>query len=512
MHFDYKITLGQTYPTQEAYWKAKSECHQRCADLMLWLCNINGGIYIKLGQHIAALVYLLPMEYTETMKVLQDRCPPTSLPAVETLFLDDTGTPLSDHFSAFDPTPVGVASLAQVHKATLRSTGEKVAVKIQHPHLDHHAPVDIKVCGWFASQVRKIFPDFEFDWLAEELRESLPRELDFTMEAENARIVAKNFQRDPVVKIPKVHWANRRILVMEYIDGGKVDDVDYMKKHGINVHELSHELALAFYKMIFFDGFVHCDPHPGNVFVRPKKKSWFYIPIISELFLPRSHNFEIVLLDHGLYRNLTDSLRLDYAHLWDSLIRGDEPGILKYSHKIFTRPTSTEPKNGIDHHRLFASMVTGRSWALISSSKGQATASALASSRSDVELKEVHEKAQTGSFFQAIAEVLAKLPRELLLLLKTNDLLRAVDDSLGVTSPDSGVSAMAGMMRRIGLMGWHCAVVIRDLTLGDVAAQSSWARPSFSRREFWTAWGLYLDVVVRVGGLEAWAFYKSIFG
>ncbi|KAJ3095606.1 putative aarF domain-containing protein kinase 1, partial [Phlyctochytrium planicorne] len=464
MAFDYKWTLGRTYASNEAYLKAKSECHQRCADWMLWVCRANGGVYIKLGQHIAALMYLLPTEYTETMKVLQDRCPPSSMTAIQDLFLSDTSTPLSSHFSTFDPTPVGVASLAQVHKATLPS-GQEVAVKIQHPHLDEHAPIDIALCGWFAGQVKTLFPDFEFDWLALELKESLPRELDFQLEAGNARKVAGYFKGDAVVKIPEVLWAKRRILVMEYINGGKVDDVDYMHKHNIDVFDLSHELSKAFFKMIFFDGFVHCDPHPGNVFVRPLKPSRFYIPIITELFLRPKHNFEIVLLDHGLYRTLSDPLRLDYAHIWDSLLRGDEPGILEYSHRIFTR--STQSKGGFDHHRLFASMLTGRSWKLISSSSGSSM-SALATNRSTAEMDDVHQKAQSGMFFVAISEVLAKLPRELLLLLKTNDLLRAVDESLGVTRTGSGSSVLTGMVRRVALMGWYCAVVIRRESIDEV--------------------------------------------
>ncbi|KAI8851411.1 ABC1 family-domain-containing protein [Chytridium lagenaria] len=468
MALDYKLTLSRNYPSQQAYQDAKSACHERCAKWMLWVCNLNGGIYIKL--------------YTETMKVLQDRCPPSTLAALEALFLQDTNSTLSDHFSDLDPTPLGVASLAQVHKATLKSTGEVVAVKIQHPHLDEHAPIDIKICGWFASRVRKVFPEFEFDWLADELREK----------AENAREGSSEFAGDTVVKIPEVLWAKRRILVMEYINGGKVDNLEYMRITGINVHDLSHELSKAFFKMIFFDG------------------SSFYIPIISDLFFSRSHNFEIVLLDHGLYRRLTDSLRLDYAHLWDSLIRGNEEDILKYSHRIFTRPTTAIPaKDGIDHHRLFASMLTGRSWALISSSNGTGTASALATARTSSELDEVHTKVQSGRFFIAIAEVLAKLPREVLLLLKTNDLLRAVDDDLGVTK-GSGESIMTGMMRRVALMGWYCAVVIRDRTLEELAARSTFVMPSWTRGEFWNAWSLYLNVVARIAVLDAWVYARQL--
>ena len=99
----------------------------------------NGGIYIKLGQHITALTYLLPPEWTNTMLPLQDKCPQSSLEEIEKLFENDLGKKMSDLFIEFDPNPVGVASLAQVHIATLKN-GEKVAVKIQHPSLKEFVP------------------------------------------------------------------------------------------------------------------------------------------------------------------------------------------------------------------------------------------------------------------------------------------------------------------------------------------------------------------------------------
>ncbi|KAJ3161034.1 putative aarF domain-containing protein kinase 1 [Irineochytrium annulatum] len=458
----------------------------------------NGGVYIKLGQHLAALVYLLPEEYTNTLKVLQDQCPPTAMEAMERMVLADTGSTLADHFDEFDRVPLGAASLAQVHKAKLRSTGATVAVKLQHPHLDEHAPVDIRLCSWFAERVKRLFPDFEFDWLAEEVRESLPRELDFAQEAENAREVARNFRGSTVVKIPEVVWATRRILVMEFIEGAKVDNVEYMRHNNINLLDLSNELAKAFYKMIFYDGFVHCDPHPGNVFVRPVKRSAITIPFVCQLFGLPWRNYEIVLLDHGLYRRLPSSLRLDYAHLWDSILRGDEPGILKYSHRIFTRHTphhQQQSSDGIQHHRLFASMLTGRSWRRITAGNNS-----LASRVSAAELQEVAEKAATGRFFQSIAEVLAKLPREVLLLLKTGDLLRAVDDSLMVDG-EGGGAVVTGMYRRVGLMLVFCAVAIREKRVDGLGAWDV---------RVWWAWLDYWAVVGRLVALEVWLAARRV--
>lgn len=108
-----------------------------------------------------------------------------------------------------------VASLAQVHKAVLKNTTQFVAVKIQHPTLDFYSAVDIQMCADIVLLVKKVFPEFEFDWLAEEMKDSLPKELDFVREGENGLKTLNNFSTEPSIKIPKVYWAKRRVLCME---------------------------------------------------------------------------------------------------------------------------------------------------------------------------------------------------------------------------------------------------------------------------------------------------------
>ncbi|KAJ3299973.1 putative aarF domain-containing protein kinase 1 [Borealophlyctis nickersoniae] len=446
MGIDYKWSLlrGPDDIGVEEYERVKSACHTRCAKRLLQLCETNGGIYLKLGQHIAALVFLLPVEYTNTFRVLFDQCPPTSLEDVERLFRKDLNCTINDLFASFDPKPLGVASLAQVHRATLPN-GHEVAVKIQHPHLDDHAPVDIATTARLVYLAKKAFPEFEFDWLAEEMQKSLPQELDFEHEANNAETVRKNFNGADVMKIPKVYWAKRRVLVMEFVKGKRIDDLSFLKANAISPHHVSEELTKAYSEMIFLHGFVHCDPHPGNIFVRPVPPPRWHIPLFSGWF-SRRHNFDIVLLDHGLYRTLTDSFRLDYARLWAALIAGDERGIEDYSYRLFTQSERVS-EAGVDHHRLFASMLTGRTWDAIQGEGG------LSSSRSKDEANVMRDKATEGRFFMAIAQILAKLPRELLLLLKTNDLLRAVDDALGVSS-----GATSHLIKMMATMG--CVVVV----------------------------------------------------
>ena len=202
-----------------------------------------------------------------------------------------------------------------------------------------------------------------------------------------------------------------------------------------------------------------------------------------------------MLLDHGLYRTLKRSFVLDYAHLWDALIRSNEKDIENYAYRLFLHGERVS-KNGIDYHRLFASMLTGRSWEAISS--GDA---GIASERTSQEINLISTKASQGEFIVAISEILAKLPGELLLLLKTNDLLRAVDASLGV-----GQTEKEHMLRVISTMGWYCAFVIwKD----SAQSYTSLIRPRWTRMEYWTLLFSFCKVGARLMMLNLFLELKS---
>jgi aarF domain-containing kinase len=147
----------------------------------------NGSIFIKLGQHLSSLGYLLPLEWTTTFVPLQDKCPVSSIELIEAMFITDTGHPISELFSSFESTPIGAASLAQVHVATLKETGQKVAVKVQHPALAEWVPLDLALTRMTFSALKQFFPEYDLEWLSREMDLSLPQELDFRKEAENAR-------------------------------------------------------------------------------------------------------------------------------------------------------------------------------------------------------------------------------------------------------------------------------------------------------------------------------------
>ena len=164
---DYKRTLAaHTEKDTSEYQKELSDCHYRAAERMLKLCRDNGGCFIKVGQHIGALEYLLPEEYVSTMKVLHNRAPEMDLKHVYAVIREGMKQEPENIFEDFDEKPLGTASLAQVHRARLK-TGEDVAVKVQHRYVKNHSMVDIYTMDFLAHTVKYFFPQFEFMWLAE---------------------------------------------------------------------------------------------------------------------------------------------------------------------------------------------------------------------------------------------------------------------------------------------------------------------------------------------------------
>ncbi|KAF9131168.1 hypothetical protein BGW39_002138 [Mortierella sp. 14UC] len=483
---DYKYTMDITNrrlkegdPEDDAERARRmSALHTRSANRLREMLSKNGGIYIKLGQHLASLKYLLPEEWTTAMEPLQDRCTPSSIESIQALFMSDLGRPISSIFSSFDLEPIGVASLAQVHKATLLD-GREVAVKIQHPALQEFSTIDIRTVGALTQAIVYVFPEFEFTWLSEEMQTSLPKELNFDFEADNAARVTTNFDRarkegsKSTIKVPDVIWSQKRILVMEFMVGSRIDNLQYLREHNIKVSEVSNEMARTFSQMIYKDGFVHCDPHPGNLMIRPT-------PAGSSS--PR--NFEIILLDHGLYRELTPEFRLDYAHLWTAIIASDEQEIKYRALKL----------GGTDAYQLFSSILTGRDWSVVQNAELSKKA------RGKGELVNLADG--PGSIAD-IAGILAKVPRDLLLLFKTNDLLRALDEDLGA---DDG-----SQMRTFAVMGQYCAQAIYEAEKGalrsSLAVSSKASTVSFLARtlsSWFKAYCSYLHTVVSLDLFVWW--------
>lgn len=320
--WDYKMTFARESKlcgedgkplegNKEDVRQARKACHTRSAERILRALKKNSGIYVKIGQHVAA-VQVLPKEWTATLTPLQDQCTPTPVEDIDAMLRTDLGLGIDDLFTDFDPTPIGVASLAQVHHAIDRKTGQPVAVKVQHADLQEFAQVDLATVNFAINFVKMVFPEFEFGWLGEEMNEMLPQETNFRHEAANSLHCRRNFESlsgKTSLYLPKVLWAERRCLVMEFINGARVDDLAYLKEHGIDRNQVSQELSRIFSKMVYIDGFFHADPHHGNLLIRPRSKD-----------STSPFNFDVCLLDHGQYFDIPSDLRVNYARFWLSLM------------------------------------------------------------------------------------------------------------------------------------------------------------------------------------------------
>lgn len=451
-------------------------CHKRCAKRTLRVLEKNGGIFIKLGQHLSAMNYLLPTEWTSTFIPLQDKCPVSSYESIQEMFERDTGEDLADYFSDFSHEPIGAASLAQVHLATIKETGQKVAVKVQHPGLAQWAPLDLALTRYTFSTLKRFFPEYDLEWLSKEMDLSLPQELDFQCEAENAMRTKAHFANFPKIPliIPSVIWAKKRILVMECEAGHRLDDLDYLDSQGIDRDEVSATLARIFNEMIFGDGApLHCDPHGGNIAIR-KNESRRY-----------GANFDVILYDHGLYRDIPTDLRRSYAKMWLALIEGDMERMKEHTKAVAGITDEQFP--------LFASAITGRDFSVVSSS--------IMKPKSEDEKKTMGGALQEGLLVDLV-QLLGQVPRVILLILKTNDLTRSLDENLHTRQ---------GPIRNFMILARYCMRTVFNEQLEKIREHGSYFSPPNIIRLVAASLG-FLRVEVKLTLFELWLSAKRLVG
>ncbi|KAF5026200.1 hypothetical protein F66182_1764 [Fusarium sp. NRRL 66182] len=480
---DYRTTLNARESTadhdeQENLLKA---CHKRCAERTLVVLEKNGGIFIKLGQHLSAMNYLLPEEWTNTFIPLQDKCPVSPFDSIEDMFRKDTGEELWDYFSDFSPEPIGAASLAQVHLATIKDSNRKVAVKVQHPELEGWAPLDLALTRYTFSTLKRFFPEYDLEWLSSEMDVSLPKELDFQEEADNARRMKEHFAKIPQLPliIPEVIWAKKRIIVMACEAGSRLDDIEYLDKNGIDRDEVSATLARIFNEMIFGDGApLHCDPHGGNIAIRKNN---------ARRGLGRGPNFDVILYDHGLYRDIELPLRRSYAKMWLAVIDGDMDRMKKYAHEV----AGIEDKD----FPLFASAITGRDYSIIRQS------GSILETRTADEQKTMSGALQEGLIVDLV-QLLSRVPRIILLILKTNDLTRSLDENL---------QTRQGPIRSFMILARYCTRTVFHEQLEEISRNGSLFWPLNAVRVF-AAWFGFMRVEIKLEAFEMWLFTKRVLG
>eukprot|EP00742_Colponemidia_sp_Colp-10_P004104 GILJ01004379.1.p1 GENE.GILJ01004379.1~~GILJ01004379.1.p1 ORF type:complete len:514 (-),score=83.95 GILJ01004379.1:259-1800(-) len=386
--------------SSEDYKKSRSELHLRSAKRLLALCQTNGGIFNKAGQQ-AASYYSIPKEYTETLSVLQDKAPFQPFEYMEVVLKESLGERWKDMFAFFDPEPIGAASLAQVHQAVTQD-GREVAVKMQYPGLRQQVERDLMAMTWL-NKLFKNSTGIDLSWMLQEFKECLSKELDFLHEGQNAERVADMFKSIPEVAIPKIHWdlSTSQLLTMQFMHGCKVTDVTKLDDMQLDKKRIGVLLSEIVADMIFIHGFVHSDLHPGNLLVRPMPGAPQGTP-------------QVVLLDHGLYRELDPALRVQYCTLWKSLLKRDD----KLLHDV-------ADQWGVGGYARYLP--------LIFTQRNLGSTAALGQRMTPEERKELnrHLSQLTGETVHYFFE---HLPRDVLFILRTTLMLRPVHILLQVDS------------------------------------------------------------------------------
>ncbi|MBM9604439.1 ABC1 kinase family protein [Desulfopila inferna] len=230
-----------------------------------------GPSFIKLGQLMSVRADVFPVEYTEEFKKLQDSIPPVPFSSIRDVIEAELEVRLSDIFSKFSPEAMAAASVAQVHEARLKN-GDRVAVKVIRPGIEIKIRDDIHVMRFFAERLEKMF---EFARviglinLVKEFERTIFRELDMYIEGGNIEKFAANFKGSKEIYTARVYWdySSKSVLVMEYIDGMKMDEVEKIRQAGIDPKEVAMIGLRSFSRQLMDFGFFHADPHPGNTIV-----------------------------------------------------------------------------------------------------------------------------------------------------------------------------------------------------------------------------------------------------
>lgn len=242
----------------------------RARQLRNLLCDL-GPSFIKAGQVLANRPDIIREDYMNELCILQDDVPPFPNQIAFKIMEEELGQPLEAVFSKISSQTIAAASLGQVYRATLRGTGEDVAIKVQRPRIDPIIYRDLFLFRTLASflngiSMKKLGCNAEL--IVDEFGEKLLEELDYTLEARNIEDFLENFKNDPTVKIPRVYkkLSGSRVLVMEWIDGIRCTSPQAIKEAGIDVNGfLTVGVSAALRQLLEF-GLFHGDPHPGNIF------------------------------------------------------------------------------------------------------------------------------------------------------------------------------------------------------------------------------------------------------
>ncbi len=292
-----------------------SSLHRRNAALIREKALEMKGVMIKVGQFLSTRKDFLPDEYVEELSQLQDQVPPHDFAEIRQRIVDELGSAPEDIFSEFEEEPIAAASLGQVHRAVLKD-GREAAVKVQYPGIEEIIETDIRMFRVLIGILRGRLGWINLRILHDEFAKIVRAELDYIQEGRNAERFRLQLSSDERVIIPQVYWdfSRGKVLTLEFVGGIKISECSVIKASGIDCRMLVSLLVETYAKMIFVHGFFHCDPHPGNIFVREGPA--------------------VVFVDFGMVQQITDATRRNLRRYAHAIVENDAAGIVEALEKL----------------------------------------------------------------------------------------------------------------------------------------------------------------------------------
>jgi len=272
--------------------------------------EVLGPTFVKLGQILATRPDLFGPEWISEFEKLQSQAPQLDFEELRPQIEEDLGAPLEELFEEVETKPLGAASMAQVHRATLKD-GTRVILKIQRPGIRAKIEADMRLLTYLASvaETKPALATYHPKKVVQQFCKSLQNELNFMTEAQNAEQVAANFEENDQIVIPKVYWewTKERINVQECVDGIPGVNIEAIDEAGMDRKRIAQVGANAVLKMIMVDGVFHADPHPGNFFILPGER--------------------ICFIDFGMIGRVSEMRRKQIMKLLYSMVQQDAEGL-----------------------------------------------------------------------------------------------------------------------------------------------------------------------------------------